>query len=400
MGETADTETRGVGRWFLPALIFSRLGTRPYIILMAILLVEMAASFDVPVGVMGQMRSVASLLAMGFALVMGVLSIRFRPKPLLLVGGSLFVVSALGCSFAPSYAVMLVFFSLTGFGSAIVAPMSQTLVGEHLDVEERPRAFSYMFVTFTLVSALVASPVLNWLAVRGGWRLAYLAYVLPFAVLGLVAAYLGIPASGPKSGEAPGLREYLAAFREILSDRSSLTCILCSMLVAAAFTSISIYGVSAFIERFGVPSAWRGNIWSILTFVGAIGSFLSSRLVARFGRKPVCFAGALTMGVCAVGFSTVDGVWLSLGLAVLCGFGQMIWSPASLSLTLEQNLRLRGSMMSLNEAARSLGVALGSGLGGYLLLESGYSALGLVLGSIGVVAAVIHRLFTVDPTKS
>jgi predicted MFS family arabinose efflux permease len=87
-------------------------------------------------------------------------------------------------------------------------------------------------------------------------------------------------------------------------------------------------------------------------------------------------------------------------MAVLCGFGQMIWSPASLSLTLEQNLRLRGSMMSLNEAARSLGVALGSGLGGYLLLESGYSALGLVLGSIGVVAAVIHRLFTVDPTKS
>jgi len=367
---------------------------------MAILLVEVSAAFDVPVGVMGQVRSVASLIAMGFALVMGVLSIRFRPKPLLLVGGLLFVVSALGCSFATSYAVMLVCFSLTGFGSAMVGPMSQALVGEHLEVDERPRAFSYMFMSFTLVSALVTSPVLNWLAVKGGWRLAYLAYVLPLAVLGLLAAYFGIPSSKPKSGEAPGLGEYLAAFREILSDRSSVTCILCSMLVAAAFTALSVYGVSAFIERFGVPSSWRGNIWSILTFVGAIGSFLSSRLVARFGRKSVCFGGALTMGVCAVGFSNVDGVWLSLGLAVLCGFGQMIWSPASLSLTLEQNLRLRGSMMSLNEAARSLGVALGSGVGGYLLLESGYSALGLVLGSIGVAAAAIHLLFTADPTRA
>ena len=86
MGETSETEAHSASGWFLPALIFSRLGTRPYIILIAILLVEMAASFDVPVGVMGQVRSVASLLAMGFALVMGVLSIRFRPKPRLLVG--------------------------------------------------------------------------------------------------------------------------------------------------------------------------------------------------------------------------------------------------------------------------------------------------------------------------
>jgi MFS family permease len=170
-----------------------------------------------------------------------------------------------------------------------------------------------------------------------------------------------------------------------------MTCILCSMLVGAAFTALSIYGISAFVERFGVPTAWRAQIWSILTFVGAIGSYISSRLVARFGRKPVCFAGALVMGVFAVGFTNVEGVWLSLGMAILCGFGQMIWAPASLSLTLEQNLRLRGSMMSLNDAARSLGVALGSIVGGFILLNSDYGVLGLVLGSMGIAASIIHR---------
>lgn len=56
--------------------------------------------------------------------------------------------------------------------------------------------------------------------------------------------------------------------------------------------------------------------------------------------------------------------------------------------------------MSINDAARNLGFALGSGIGGYILLENGYNALGLVLGSIGVVASVIHRLFIVDPTKT
>ncbi len=106
------------------------------------------------------------------------------------------------------------------------------------------------------------------------------------------------------------------------------------------------------------------------------------------------------MGVFAVGFNNVEGVWLSLGMAILCGFGQMIWVPASLSLTLEQNLRLRGSMMSLNNAARSLGVALGSMVGGYILLNSDYGVLGLVLGSMGIAASVIHSQYTVDPTKS
>ncbi len=400
MDEAVEPVTRPTGRWFLPALIFSRLGVRPQGILMSILLVDVALSFGVPVGVMSQVRSFSSVLAMAFALIMGVLSIRYRPKPLLMVGISLFIVSAIGCSFAPNYTVMLISYSLTGFGVAMVAPMSQALIGEHLEVEERPRAFSYMFMTFTLVSAIVTSPLINWLAVMGGWRLASLAYVFPFTVIGFASAYFGIPASRPKSGEPPNYRTYLSAFREILSDRSAMTCIISSMLVGAAFTALSVYGISAFVERFGIPTAWRAHIWSVLTFVGAIGSYLSSRLVARFGRKPICFAGALTMGVFAVGFNNVEGVWLSLGMAILCGFGQMIWVPASLSLTLEQNLRLRGSMMSLNNAARSLGVALGSMVGGYILLNSDYGVLGLVLGSMGIAASVIHSQFTVDPTKS
>ena len=366
---------------------------------MSILLVDVANSFSVQVGVMSQIRSIASMVSMVFALIMGVLSLRYKPKPLLMVGVSLFIITSLGCSFAPTYIVMLFFYAITGIGLAMVTPMSQTLIGEHIDVENRPRAISYMLMSFTLVSAFVSGPVLNQLAVWGGWRLSFLGYVLPGAVIGLVFAYYGIPASKKEIKKIDENRSYLEVFKEILTDRSALACIVCTALGTASFTSVGTYGVSSFVERFGMSPEWRAPMWSWLTFMGAFGSYFSGWLVTRLGRRPVSIMGVLMTGICVVGFNNVNGFWVSMVLITLCGIGWTIWYPASTSLTLEQNTRLRGSMMSLSNASRNLGAALGVGLGGFFLLNSSYSALGLALGSLGVTASVLYHLFTVDPTR-
>ena len=384
----------------LLSLIFSRLATRPHGILMSILLVDVAYSYGVPVGVMSQIRSTASMVSMVFALIMGVLSLKYKPKPLLMVGLSIIIIASLGCSFAPTYTVMLLFYALTGVGMAMVTPMSQTLIGEHIDVEDRPRAISYMLMSFTLVSAFVSGPILNQLAVWGGWQLSFLGYVLPGAVIGLLFAYYGIPASKTEIKEIDENRSYLKAFREILLDRSALACIICSALGTACFTSVGTYGISSFVERFGMAPEWRAPMWSWLTFMGAFGSYLSGRLVTQYGRRPVSIIGVLLTGVFAVGFNNINGFWVSLVLITLCGIGWTIWYPASTSLTLEQNTRLRGSMMSLNNASRNLGAALGVGIGGFMLLNVSYGALGLTLGSLGVMASIIYYVFSVDPTRA
>ncbi len=400
MDENTEPERAPKGRMILPALILTGLAARPHGLLISILLVDVALSFGVPVGVMSQIRSFSAVVSTASALVMGVLSIRYRPKPLLMVGLSLITVSALVCSFAPTYTVLLIFYSLTGVGVAMVVPMSQTLVGEHVAIEGRPRAISYMIMSYTLISAFVSGPMMNWLAVRGGWRLAYLAYIFPVTVIGLASGLFGIPPSRTVPSDDSDYRTYIDAFRDILKDRSALACVACTALSIAAFQTLGAYAISSFVERFGISSALRAPIWSVLTFTGAMGSFLGGRLVERLGRRPVAIAGALMMGVFAAGFTNVDGFWPSLGLTVLCGVSWTIYIPASTSLTLEQIPRLRGSMMSLNNAARHLGIAIGSAIGGIILLNSGYGALGLALGSLGVVASVIYRLFTVDPTKT
>ena len=55
--------------------------------------------------------------------------------------------------------------------------------------------------------------------------------------------------------------------------------------------------------------------------------------------------------------------------------------------------------MSLHSASSFLGCALGTGVGGITLLYYGWSALGVVLGGLGIVATAIYVVLARDPTK-
>jgi predicted MFS family arabinose efflux permease len=69
------------------------------------------------------------------------------------------------------------------------------------------------------------------------------------------------------------------------------------------------------------------------------------------------------------------------------------------SLTLEQVPALRGTVMSLNGIALSIGVTVASGLGGLLLLSFGYGGLGF-LGLFSVAAAALYWFTVKDPLKN
>jgi len=381
----------------LVSLIFARLSARPHYILVSILLVDIANSFQVPVGVMSQIRSLSSIVTMVFSIIMGVLSIKYKPKPLLMIGLLLFIVASVGCSVARTYPVMLFIYALTGVGNAMIIPSSQAIVGEFFDLDNRAKAISYMLMSFTLVSALVSSPVINQLAVWGGWRLSLLGYALPGAVIGLLFAYFGIPRSKIEIEEEKA-QPYIVVFKEILSDRSALACIVCAALGTASFTSVGTYGVSSFVERFDMSPGWRAPMWSIMTFTGALGSYISGLLVARFGRRPVTLVSSFIMGILTICFMNINGFWAAGILITLNGIAWTIWFPAATSLTLEQNPRYRGSIMSLNEASRSFGMALGVSIGGLVLLQFGYGYLGLALGGMGIIASSLYFLFSIDPT--
>ncbi len=162
------------------------------VIISGLLLIDIGQTFGYPVGVTGQISTVYSAIAVIFALIMGVLSARYRHKTLLTAGLLLYVISAVCSYVSPSFPVLIVAYSLTGIGGSIVFPMTATIIGEAFPPERRSSALGWVTAGQPF-SVLVGSPTVNYITSRFGWRSTFIYFMLPISIVGLALVYFGIP---------------------------------------------------------------------------------------------------------------------------------------------------------------------------------------------------------------
>jgi len=393
------TEKRSSGRLFLPSLAFSYFATGPMGILTGLLLIDIALTFERPVGAMGQINTLFYFVAVIFALSMGVLSVRFRHKSLLLIGLSSLSISALGCFFASDFNLMLISYSLSGVGTAMVTPMAFTLIGEHFPLDKRANAIGWIVAGGSL-SYAIGAPVIGFIAGLGGWRFVLFAFVLPISLASLLLAFIGLPSTSRSTQPAMSKETYLGSFKVVLSNRSATACLAGNILRSISFMVILLYGISFFRQRFLVSTDLASIVMVGAALCYTLGSLVSGRFVNRFGRKPLTVLTTLLAGIFTVSFVYLPNLWLSLVLNFLGASFFGMGASASSSLTLEQVPEFRGTMMSINSAAMNLGSALGAALGGLALLLFDYEGLGSSLGAVGIVAAIVFHLLATDPTRT
>jgi len=383
---------------FLPSLAFSYFATGTLGVLVSLLLIDIGETFSVSEGVMGQINTLYSIVAVVIALLMGILSLRFKHKSLLLMGLIFIGISASGCLVAPDFNMMLVSYSLSGLGWAMVSPMCVTMIGEHFPLEKRASAVGWIIAGGAL-PFVIGAPIIASIAGLGGWRLAIIGFVIPILLASILLAFIGLPSISHSHRSAVNGKTYLRSFKSVLSGRSPIACLIGDALRSASFIAILIYGASFFRQRFSV-SVDFASIWILgAASCYTLGSLVSGPLVNGFGRKTSTVLTAFLAGIFAITYACVFNLWLSLALSLIDSwFFGMVTSAAN-NLTLEQVPEFRGTMMSIDTAAINLGSALGTALGGLALLSFDYEGLGIVLGVIGVVAAVVFQFLTTDPTR-
>lgn len=396
LGHVEEKGSRG--RLFLPSLAFSYFAAGPLGVLVSLLLINIGETFGVSEGVMGQINTLYSIVAVVIALLMGILSLRFKHKSLLLVGLLFISISALGCLVAPDFNWMLVSYSLSGLGGAMVSPMCVTMIGEHFPFEKRANAIGWIIAGGAL-PFVIGAPLIASIAGVGGWRLAIIGFVIPILLASLLLAFISLPSISHSHRPAVNGKTYLKSFKGVLSGRSPIACLIGDALRQASFIAILIYGASFFMRRFLVSIDFA-SIWILgAASCYTLGSLVSGPIVNRFGRKTSTVLTAFLAGIFTVTYACVFNLWLSLALSFIDSlFFGMVASAAN-SLTLEQVPEFRGTMMSIDTAAISLGSAFGTALGGLALLSFGYEGLGIALGVMGVAAAVVFYLLTTDPTR-
>lgn len=383
----------------LPSLGLTRFSLQLPRILTGLLLIDIAATFGVSVGVMGQIRTVSAAVGMFGALLMGALSVRYRHKSLLLAGLLFLGLSTLGCAFSPDFGAMLFMFSLSGVAGVMANPMSTALVGELLPVEKRAGTVGWM-IGASALAYLVGAPVIAFVEGLGGWRTAFLVFVLPTSILSLALAHFGIPVEPGDHGRVSGVVSYSEAFRAVFTNTSAVACLLGSLLVMAVWSTHLAFSASFIRQRFMVSTGFA----SVSTIVGAfsfiVGSVTSGRIVNRIGRKRVTSLTAAPAGGFLLLYYSVSNLWVALLLGWAAALVNGMLSSANSNLTLEQVPGHRGTMMSINASAGSLGATIGTGVGSWILLSYGFLSLGSMLGAMGVLAAVIYFSLVKDPLLS
>ena len=391
-------EKGSMGRLFLPSLALSRFATQPTYVVLSLLLIEIGTTFRLPVGVTGQLGTVRSMTGFVSSLIMGLLSVRYKHKSLLSTGLILLSVAMLGCYLSTSFTLLLAFYVMIGFGSAMIMPMTTSLVAKHLPLENRTGAIGLLIATVS-ISVLVGTPIIRYIANIGGWRLPYLMYALPSPLLSLLLVSKGLPSEPEIDVSSFSSGSLIAGYRKVISNKSAIACLVSNSLAGATFSGISLYAVSFYREYFTLSKANATYLLIVAALIYTLGSLFSSRFVNKIGRRQVTYISALTTGILTFSFTIVPLLWLSVVLATLACLFAGIRGAAHVSLTLEQVPEFRGTMMSMSAAFVNLGTAFGSGLGGLAILWYGYVAIGPALGLFGLVSAVIVYLMAVDPTQ-
>jgi len=303
---------------------------------------------------------------------MGILSVKYKHKSLLLTGLFAYIVCALGCYLTPNYGVMMAVFSLSGIGMAMVRPMAPAIVGKHIPLEKRSHAIGWIIAGGS-ISYLIGAPVVGHIANLWGWRMTFLGFMFPVSIVSLILAYFGIPRESEHSESEREGTNYLDGFKKVFRNRSAVTCLLGASLGMATWTATLTYSISFFRQRFSVSTSWASLILSGLALCFTVGSLSSGYLINIFGRKKFTVISTLLLGMITITFMNLGVFWLSLALGfIACIVAGMRYS-ASDNLT--------------------------AGIGGMTLVAWGYGGLGLTLGSFGIVAAAVYLLFAIDPTK-
>jgi predicted MFS family arabinose efflux permease len=380
-------------------LIISSFATSTLGILTTLFLIEMSKTFGVNRGIMGQSNTFMSIVAVIFALAMGILSIRFSDRILILTGMFSYSISAIGCYFAWNFNSILVFYSLNGLAQAMVGPMTNALVGDYVPLEKRAAAIGWTTAAGSL-AILIGAPIMGVLSGFGGWRITLPIFIIPVSLIALLLMGVSIPSPKQSVKASVGSESYKESFMKVASNKSAIGCLVGNIFRVAVASALLFYGTAFTIERFGLSISRASIVILLVALFFTLGSLFEQRVIRKRGRKASTVVTVLLAGLFTVFYAYAPSVWLSVSLMSVAGWFDGLAASASTSLTLEQIPELRGTMMSLFAVFAGVGGAIGAGIGGVALILFDYERLGIMMGSMGIIAAVVFKFMTVDPTET
>ncbi|MVP01865.1 MFS transporter [Paenibacillus lutrae] len=376
---------------FLLTLGMFALGFDAYVV--AGLLPDISSVFGISDSEAGQAVSVFTLF---YALAAPVFATLLAGKPvrrILVWALIIFSVANAATALATSFSLLLVSRAVAGIGAGLYSPLAAAAASSLVSAENRGRALGTILGGMSM-GTVIGVPVGLLIAQQIGWRGTLWTVTLlgVIALAGIILRFPSFPASAP-----PSVRQRLAM---LTSGRVSAT-------VGITFvTSVASLGLYTYVASILLDLAEIKNItpylwaWGI---GGVVGSFSIGTLIDRTGKPALLMVGILAVMTAAM-FAIPLGLQYSL-LAFLpfVLWGAMGWAsqaPQQHILLLQQP-KHGAAAVALNSSANYLGSAVGSALGGFVLLAGlAPSQLPVAAGCLGLAALAAQIVVIITQKKS
>lgn len=399
-----DTEKASTGKFFVPSIVVAYFSTWIIESLTGIFLIDITATFFgntnlIFIATASQLVTISSIVSVISGLFLGILSVRFSHRKLLIIGVLCVALGTLGCFFAPSFVFMQIFYPLEGIGTVTVGAMAFALVGDSLTLNKRPKATGWILAGGPIASIAAAFAISLFFSSTGDWRSFLLWFALPIAVIALMSASLGIPKASGNS-KPTEKKDYLGSYKQVFLKKSAIGCLVGNMVRQAALAWAVVYIATFFRDKFGLPLAVAALVVLVGTALSGSGDIVGGHLVGKVGRKRLLIATLLISSPFLAMIAFLQNFLVVLAINFCGTFIFSMGFPGSVNLTLEQAPRSRGTMMSISTIFVTLGLGIGTAVGGATIAFFGdYTSVILVFVALQLAAATIYYFFTKDPCR-
>ncbi|WP_112662461.1 multidrug effflux MFS transporter [Microvirga flavescens] len=272
-----------------------------------------------------------------FQIVYGPVSDHVGRKPPLYFGLTLFILGAIGCSFAPNAAMLIAFRFLQGVGACASMVITRAIIRDLHTGAEAARLMSTTMLVFS-VSPILAPLAGSTLTAFFSWRVIFWAIAL-IGLLGLLVVAVLLPETRKASAQKRSLGEVAGVYLSLLKDWHFLGLVFIGGLGQSSFFAYLAGSSVVFIEHFGLSPSRYSLVFATnaIAFIG--GAQFNSTLMRRFGaprvvRTAISVFACITSLLMLVTLAGVDHavvLWAMLFMAFGC-LGLVVPSTAVLAL--------------------------------------------------------------------
>jgi DHA1 family inner membrane transport protein len=352
------------------------------VLVLSPILSEIADEFGVSVAEAGQLRILAAPLAALAALAAGRLLVRVSPRALLAAGCALLALGSTASAAAPSLLVLGLAQAPMWVGIAMLLTAGVAATSSWSAPERRTRVVAHALAG-PPAAWIVGMPVIG-LVAEIHWRLAFLAFPLPAALLaGLALATC--PADHPISGTETSLRSLL---RRADARRWALG----ELLANSAWAGTLVFSGALLTEKYGMSTAATGVALAAIAIAYLAGNQRAGSLVGEHAKRTMlaCSLGAALLVALTWAFTPA----VALTLAVFAASGALVAARtvAGTVYGFEAAGDLGREVGTARAVTTQLGYLLGALAGGAALALGGFALLGVVFGGLFVASTVPYAI--------